>query len=230
VAGLRADDHVVSVDGVPTPTFDDLRAVVSARPGRTVTVVVERGGTEVPVQATLESRPAHGGATGFLGISASAVTATDPVLSPPRAIGESFSEFGSLVGRSVTGVAAVFSPSGVSEYVNTLQGNANTDKRMLSPVGAARVGEVAGEQGVDRFLYLVAALNVFIGLFNLIPLLPFDGGHAVIAVYEGIRSRRGRPYHADVRKMLPVMYGVLLVLGLLFLGNLYLDIFRGLPG
>jgi membrane-associated protease RseP (regulator of RpoE activity) len=67
-------------------------------------------------------------------------------------------------------------------------------------------------------------------MFNLIPLLPFDGGHAVIALYERIRSRGGQRYYADIRKMLPVMYAVLLVMGLLFLGNLYLDVFRGLPG
>ncbi len=230
-AGVRPGDVVTSVDGVPTPDFADLREVLSTRAGATVPVVLDQSGTPRSVTVTLESRPGQGGTnTGFLGISAGPREATDPPLGFPAAVQASFAEFGTLVGRSVAGVGAVFSPNGIAEYVDTLQGDANTDKRMLSPVGAARIGEVAGQQGVDRFLFLIAAMNVFIGLFNLIPLLPFDGGHAVIAVYERIRSRHGRRYYADIRKMLPVMYVVLLVMGLLFIGNFYLDVFRGLPG
>ncbi|MFM7537913.1 MAG: M50 family metallopeptidase [Acidimicrobiales bacterium] len=229
-AGLLPGDRVISLDGVPTTDFDALRAAVAPRPGRSVELMVEREGATVPVRATLGSRPVHSGVEGFLGIRPQLLEETGPVQSPPAAVGSAFVEFGRIVGRSVTGIGAVFSPSGLSEYVATLQGDENTDKRMLSPVGAARIGGIAGEQGVDQFLFLIAVMNVFIGMFNLIPLLPFDGGHAVIAIYERIRSRGGQRYYADIRKMLPVMYAVLLVMGLLFLGNLYLDVFRGLPG
>ena len=67
-------------------------------------------------------------------------------------------------------------------------------------------------------------INVFVGMINLVPLLPFDGGHAVVAIYERIRSRKGQRYHADVSKLLPVAYAV--VMGLVILGvtSLYLDI------
>jgi membrane-associated protease RseP (regulator of RpoE activity) len=69
---------------------------------------------------------------------------------------------------------------------------------------------------------------VFVGLFNLVPLLPFDGGHAAIATYERLRSRRGRRYRADVSKMMPVVVGVLSLLAFLLFTGLYLDIAKPL--
>ena len=71
---------------------------------------------------------------------------------------------------------------------------------------------------------------MFIGIFNLFPLLPFDGGHVAIATYERIRSRKGRRYFADVGKMLPVTYVLVAVLLLLTIGNLYLDSTRSIGG
>ena len=67
-------------------------------------------------------------------------------------------------------------------------------------------------------------INVFVGMFNLVPLLPLDGGHVAIATYERLRSRKGRPYHADVAKLLPLTYVVVLLLITLGLTTMYLDI------
>ena len=71
---------------------------------------------------------------------------------------------------------------------------------------------------------MLAGVNVFVGIFNMFPLLPFDGGHAAIATYERIRSRRGRRYFADVSKMIPVTLVLVALLGFLFLTGLYMDI------
>jgi membrane-associated protease RseP (regulator of RpoE activity) len=65
---------------------------------------------------------------------------------------------------------------------------------------------------------------MFIGIFNLLPLLPLDGGHAAMAIYERIRSRPGRPYHADFAKLLPLTYAVVMVLVVLGVTTMYLDI------
>jgi membrane-associated protease RseP (regulator of RpoE activity) len=67
-------------------------------------------------------------------------------------------------------------------------------------------------------------VNVFIGIFNMLPLLPFDGGHAAIATYERIRSRRGKRYQADINKMVPVATVVVGLLAFLLLTGLYLDV------
>ena len=71
--------------------------------------------------------------------------------------------------------------------------------------------------------------NVFVGVFNMVPLLPLDGGHVAIAVYEKLRSRRGRRYRVDIRKLLPATYLVFFVLVALGLTSIYLDIVRPFP-
>jgi membrane-associated protease RseP (regulator of RpoE activity) len=72
----------------------------------------------------------------------------------------------------------------------------------------------------------MAVLNVFIGLFNLVPLLPLDGGHVAIATYERIREigRGGRRYFVDVTRLLPVTYAVVTVLVLIGISSIYLDV------
>jgi len=72
---------------------------------------------------------------------------------------------------------------------------------------------------------------VFVGLLNLFPILPFDGGHAAIATYERLRSRKGQePYRADVSKMVPVAMTMMGLLLFLMLAGLYLDIVRPIGG
>ena len=67
-------------------------------------------------------------------------------------------------------------------------------------------------------------LNVFVGVFNMFPLLPLDGGHAAVATYERVRERNGQRYHADVAKLMPFAMAVMTVLVFLFAAGLYLDI------
>jgi membrane-associated protease RseP (regulator of RpoE activity) len=73
-------------------------------------------------------------------------------------------------------------------------------------------------------LLMFFQVNIFIGILNMAPLPPLDGGHAAVAIYERVRSRAGRRYHADMAKLLPLTYAV--IMGLLVLGvaSLYLDI------
>ena len=76
-------------------------------------------------------------------------------------------------------------------------------------------------------LILFISINIFLGVVNLVPLLPFDGGHAVIAVYEKIqelRQRRQSRYFTDVAKLLPLTYAVVVLMGLIFITTTYLDI------
>ena len=79
-----------------------------------------------------------------------------------------------------------------------------------------------------QVLILLVLINVFVGIFNLVPLLPLDGGHVAVATYERIRSRRGRRYHADVGKLMPLTYAVVFILVSLGVTALWLDIVRPL--
>ena len=84
--------------------------------------------------------------------------------------------------------------------------------------------EIEAAEGLKGVLILLASVNVFIGIFNMLPLLPFDGGHAAIATYERIRSRRNKRYQADINKMVPVATVVVGLLAFLLLTGLYLDV------
>jgi membrane-associated protease RseP (regulator of RpoE activity) len=80
---------------------------------------------------------------------------------------------------------------------------------------------------VWTLLMLFALINIFIGVFNLMPLLPFDGGHVVVAVYEKAQEWRlhlRQRYFADVMKLMPLTYLVVLLLAGIFVTTLYLDI------
>jgi membrane-associated protease RseP (regulator of RpoE activity) len=100
--------------------------------------------------------------------------------------------------------------------------------RFMSILGIFEIGKGFAEtSGIAALLGLFAYINIFIGIFNLIPMLPFDGGHVVIAIYEKVQEWRkhlkGR-YYADLNKLLPVVYVMVFLLGLLFVTSLYLDI------
>ncbi len=71
---------------------------------------------------------------------------------------------------------------------------------------------------------ILVLFNIFIGIFNLLPLLPLDGGHVAVATYEAVRSRKGRAYHADVAKLMPLTYAVFLVLVFIGVSALFLDV------
>jgi membrane-associated protease RseP (regulator of RpoE activity) len=91
-------------------------------------------------------------------------------------------------------------------------------------VGVVRLANVATQIGWGEVLYLLILINIFVGVFNLVPLLPLDGGHVAIALYEKLRSRAGRAYHADVAKMTPLVYAVLAILAFYAVSSLFLDV------
>ena len=77
---------------------------------------------------------------------------------------------------------------------------------------------------MPAFLLILINLNIFVGLLNMLPMLPLDGGYVAIATYERLRRRRGEEYHANINKLAPVIYTFVTALGLLFVSTLYLDI------
>ena len=75
------------------------------------------------------------------------------------------------------------------------------------------------------FVEVFISINIFIGVINMLPMLPLDGGHVVIAAYEWIRTRKGKPrYQADVTKMMPVVYAFVGLLLILVVSSMYLDV------
>ena len=228
LAGITADDVVVAVDGRAVSAEEGLSPIVrSFVPGDTVTVTVERAGRVVDVPVTLGSLAAVDGDpnTAFMGVSSQPVveTVVRPVWSAPA---HAVTAIVDQIGASVTGVVRVLNPTNILAHLAGTSDDPMTRPTTLVGITAVSddVGEAAGLAGV---LELLAYLNVFVGVFNMFPLLPLDGGHAVIAVYERIREGRGRRrYHADVARLMPLTVAVVMLLALLFMSGLYLDIVR----
>ncbi len=224
-AGVRKGDVLVSFDGVPLRTSNDFVAAVRAKqPGDQVVVVLNRNGETIVVQATLTVFPgtqdtpearAFFGVPGWsrdyvqLGVLESLVRAGEDVV-------------GTAI-DSVRGVFTVLNPINLADNLTSSEADPLT--RPSTVVGASQLGgDIGREEGWKGVLILLAAVNVFVGVFNMMPLLPFDGGHAAVAIYERARSTRTRRYHADVRKLAPIATAVVVLLVMLLVAGLYLDI------
>ena len=111
-------------------------------------------------------------------------------------------------------------PQKIPAVVRAIGGGERGTDTPISVVGASRIGGEVAERGMwSTFVLLLAGLNFFIGVFNLLPLLPLDGGHMAVTAYEKVRNlfrvRRGRPIGApvDYTKLLPLTYVVVLLGG-----------------
>jgi membrane-associated protease RseP (regulator of RpoE activity) len=225
VAGVEPGDIVLSVDGVTPKTPDDFVAQIrSHQPGDPITLVLDRDGTTVTKVVGLGANPTAGEAFGkaFLGVSfGNEVTWNNESIA--SAAVDSFQDVGPVMWQSVGGVVKVLNPVNIIGHLTGSNTDPNT--RPTTVVGISKLSASIGdESGLGGMLLTLAAINVFVGLLNLFPVLPFDGGHAAIATYERLRSRRGRaPYRADIAKMIPVAMTMIGVLAMLFITGLYLD-------
>lgn len=221
VAGIRAGDTVLSFDGVPTDSRNELiQEIVSHQSGDVVNVVVLRDDQFLTLTATLSSHPSDS-SVAFFGISS---WSRDYVtLNPLSAARHAVTDVASTAMRSAGGVFTILNPRNIVDSVTAPVANPAT--RPSTVVGASQLGgEIGRQEGLKGILMVLASVNVFVGIFNMFPLLPFDGGHAAIATYERIRSRGARVYRADVAKMVPVATAVVALLVLLMFAGLYLDI------
>ncbi len=234
IAGLQPGDIIQSVNGTPIGSIDNLVTQIQDSAGKILVLGIQRGDINVtksvqPVEAlALESGVS--GSAGTLGLIGVRLTEPVQTVGVLTSFVRPFSVIGSYSAATVTALVSHFSPSGITQYVKALSHPASTtsgagaDVRFESPVGIVRLASQAANVGLGAVLTLLFSINVFIGIFNMAPLLPLDGGHVVIATYERIRSRRGRPFHADMMKLIPVTYAVLFIIVLLGVTALYLDI------
>ncbi|MEU0741960.1 site-2 protease family protein [Streptomyces sp. NPDC006134] len=223
-AGLKARDKIVSFDGVPTGTWDELSDLIRANPGKDVPIVVERDGRQVTLHARIATNKVakkdSGGqivegeyvTAGFLGFS----SATGVV---KQDFGESVTWMGDRIGEAVDSLAAL--PGKIPALWDAAFGDGPREPDSpMGVVGAARVGgeiatlDIPPTQQLAMFVMLVAGFNLSLFLFNMLPLLPLDGGHIAGALWESLRRhtakllRRPDPGPFDVAKLMPVAYVV----------------------
>ena len=236
-AGLRTGDVVTKVGAVPVANYgqftDAIRAAAAGptdfeyvRDGRTATAKVNL--------ITADRRPIEDPKGPVSKVSVAGVsweTDQPPVIeySLLGAIPASGEFNWYLVENSAKAMARI--PEKIPALWNSITGDERDPDTPISVVGASRIGGEAIEKGVPEVFWQVfISLNVFIGLFNLLPLLPVDGGHIAIAWFEAIRSwlykrfRRPDPGRVDYYKLMPVTYAVILIGGAFTLLTVTADI------
>jgi membrane-associated protease RseP (regulator of RpoE activity) len=214
-AGLRPRDRIVSFGGRAVHDWHELSELIrNTRPGTTVPVVVERGGSRLTLPATV----ANLRGSGYFGLEPAARTHRLGPVSAVRFAGRYMGNMTVAMGGIVVDIPHAIPKLFGSDRASTPGGQAG------SIVGGAEAsGQVFSSSDTWRdkftsFILLIASLNLFVGLLNLVPLLPLDGGHLAVVCYERIKALvfrvRGRPDPGpvDMTKLMPLTYVAVTVL------------------
>jgi membrane-associated protease RseP (regulator of RpoE activity) len=247
-AGIRPGDRIVSIDGTRITSWAQSTAIIRQSAGRALSVVVERAGAERTVTVTPRTNtvaktgpngavvktPSGSVATltvGFVGIG----PVQQLVPQPPTAVLPA-------VGAQVGAVANVIVhlPQRMVDVWNAAFGPGQRDPN--GPISVVGIGRAAGEltalngvpvvDKVYTMIGMLASLNIALFVFNLIPLLPLDGGHIAGALWEGFRRtlaklfKRRDPGPVDMAKLMPLTFVVVVILGGMSVLLVYADIVK----
>ena len=245
-AGLRPGDVIVGIDGTPVESWLELTETIRVNPGTTLEMTIERDGVPRDIRITpllteryaIDDRgqvPVDGSGepitedVGFVGIGAALETSRQPITQVPVAVWD-----------NVVGVTIVILtlPQRMVQVAQAAFGEEQRDPN--GPISVVGVGRIAGEiasidelENRDRvasFLALLASLNIALFVFNLIPLLPLDGGHVAVALIDGVRRRfatlRGKPAPrpTDPQRLMPLTLVVVAALISMSVLLMYADI------
>ena len=215
-AGLQQGDKVIAFDGKPVSNWTQLgNAIRAVRPGSPVSITVVRDGKTLTLHTTLAAIKGRSG--GYLGIAPTVVFSP---ASPVRAVQYTGSAFEQVIVGSAKAVAAL--PAALPKLFSkdrayTAGGQVSSVVGAAEATGTAVAANIGWQFKVSFVLLLIASLNIFVGVFNMLPLLPLDGGHVAVVVWERIRAwfarLRGRPDPGlvDMAKLLPVSFSIFMV-------------------
>jgi membrane-associated protease RseP (regulator of RpoE activity) len=229
-AGLRPGDTVLAVGNTPIHSWDQATALIRAAGAGPLPLTVRRDGQQLTVTPDLVTRdrpdpdhPDRISNVGVLGVSAdSHLVHAGPIAG---AKGSAI-----LMRRVVTGsVHALFTiPNKIPNLVDSLHGGTRDKEGLVGVVGAARISgetlnvhQVSLGERIGAIFTIIGGLNIFIGLFNVLPLPPLDGGHMAVVGYESLRRWRSRklgrpdPGRIPTAKLLPATYVFLVLAGCL---------------
>lgn len=236
-AQLRDGDRITAVNGRPVSSWGDMLDVVRGTKPGTATVEYVRDGTPATATVDLASvqRPplddpkGATAAVSALGVALQPSTPARLTYGPVGAFGATADFTGTMAVETVHAMQRI--PQKVPALWTAITGGERDVDTPISVVGASRLGGEAVENNAWLiFFMLFVSLNFFIGVFNLLPLLPLDGGHIAIAWFERARSwlfaRLGRPDpgRVDYLKLMPITYAVILIGGVFTLLTITADV------
>lgn len=247
-AGMMPGDKIVSANGVPVESWEQATEAIRSSPGQPLSLVVERNGTEaaltvIPHLTERFVAAADGTAavdasgeritekTGMLGITAAVESVQQPLTAVIPAVWDNVARVGHLIlnlpQRLIDVAQAAFGPE---------------ERDPNGPLSVVGVGRIAGEiSSIDTIpiadraatlIGLIGSVNIALFVFNLVPLMPLDGGHIASALWEGIRRffakvfKRRDPGPVDATKLIPLTFTVVILLGGMSLLLIYADIVK----
>ena len=230
-AGFQEGDRLLTIDGDKVDNWAIDSKKIAESKGREIVFTVQRGNEILTLKANpqyIEEEKRY-----LLGVVTKVGVKRDGVIQSTQ---NASSATWALARESVKSLFTL--PTKVPElFRQTFMGEERDPNGLVGVVGAARVsGEVvgsenlAGNQRLQTFILIVASLNIFVGLFNLLPLLPLDGGHMAVAIADEFRSliarirKKPRPAGIDVNVLTPITMAVFVVLAVLTVVLLVADI------
>jgi membrane-associated protease RseP (regulator of RpoE activity) len=234
LAGIKAGDEIVGVNGEKA-RWNDIVKVIRASANKEISLIVSTNGQERTLAITPHQITIEGKSWGIIGVQNATGMVRENL---PTSVKQTFQVTGYFFKSSIQALVSL--PTKIPSLVRqTFFGEKRDSNGLVGIVGVARAsaqtansGDLSLREKLATFLLIIASLNIFVGIFNLLPILPLDGGHMAVAIVEAIRRRFARakgkpdPGPIDVEKLTPITLVVFVALSILTLLLLAADIFN----